>query len=127
MKKNQQIFYKVVDNRLRSARIFYKNGLCVKYQVGSFVYPLVEYTKLFVFDSLWAADKFCSYDWEDIYECEVINPSNDISYYCPTIDDILKMAKARKNKKKFSHLTESIGYEGTVFCDAIKLLERIGP
>lgn len=123
-------YYKVTNCFLRSSWIGGYYG--VKYQVGKFVRPVMENSKLLCFDSLDAALEYkkqclCD-DSAMIFECEVINPSRFKKRVFGANPDVFKAFwSAKKLKKKLVgsyHLTDVT--KGTVFADAIKLVKRVG-
>lgn len=118
-----KIYYKVVyKHNLRSARAPY--NCAIEYKIGKFVKPTLPNSKLFVFNSLQKAKRFCSSLCDEcIYKCEVKNPSIP-KYMCRTIEHIQEFWIQRKNHKKISKIAGTI-LSGTIFCDEVKLLEKV--
>lgn len=123
------MYYKVLRNGLVSANvhplpIYINSGISIKYSLGEWTFPKIKGSKLFVFEDLNLARKYANFCCQKIlYECEVKNPKEKgpaSSYH------IFEILKAIRQKKKYSHL---INYknvpDGTIFCDAVKLIERV--
>lgn len=126
-----QIFYKVVQrNTLASYNVghnpyYIESGLSIRYSIGDWTYPKVKRTKLFVFKDLQAARNLVGRDksYYSIYSCEVKNPKD---YGPVNINNTEVLLEAIKNKKKYKHLINMKSVpDGTIFCDAVKLIEEI--
>lgn len=136
-----KIYYKVVNNELKSA-VISKNqdrinmycsvgslDFCVQYKINEWVKPVVYGTKLMVFNDLFLAEDFANtLNDSNIYKCHVKNPSRFgfIAY----LDDINrlypKFLRLIKNKKKRTNFRTGVSaLQGTVFCSAVKLIEKI--
>lgn len=124
-----KIYYKVVQRNLQSCSLsaYFPSSFRVTYKIGQFVRPNVSKTKLFIFENLEDAEKFrnnecCGSIW-DIYSCEVKNPSKP--KYIAWISNIAEFWKIKFNHKKISDEVGKEPITGTVFCDAVKLLEKV--
>ena len=103
-------------------------GFTVKYALNEWTYPIDPAHKLFVFkDTKWL-DERCIQPCQEVYECEVVNPievpahikripvhTNHIENFWDNIDDF---------QDGMINYYMSIP-RGTVWCDAVKLLERV--
>lgn len=125
------IFYKVVQRHtLASYNVghnpyYIESGLSIRYAIGNWTYPKIKRTKLFVFKDLEAAKKIVGRDKShySIYSCEVKNPKD---YGPVNVYDSENLLQAIKNKKKYKHLINmKFVPGGTIFCDAVKLIEEI--
>lgn len=103
-------------------------GSILEYKVGEWVYPKIKNSNLFCFGDLLHAHRYISYgdeleDHTQIFRCEVLNPSSK-GYWTGTSFDMDSLLEyiARGEKEDIS--SHSL-VEGTVFCDAIRLLEEI--
>jgi len=125
-------YYKVVSFDLKS--YLYKHlpkEFVVKYEIGEWVYPKVEGTKLMVFNNLKDARKFC-YFGSHVYNCMIENPSCS-SVFVPYIGSIhsasvflRKWNLIRKKQKQHKKFFEKKAVpKGTVFVSAVKLLKRV--
>lgn len=127
------MYYKVVNIDLSSAYIgSISNGskLQVYYKLNDWVEPHIKGSKLMVFDSLKSAEEFMTvYGWGSrIYRCEVKNPSKKgifIKGNYQLVNQLLKVLSLRSKKKKFTNLLDTPAFEGTIFCDAVKLVEKV--
>ncbi len=128
-------YYKVVTNQLQSVMVPKRSELCITYIIGEFVKSHIKGSKLFVFKSRHDAESFQYGVGGSIYECEVINPNNNISVF-QTIrwdkkiwDVLSKIWKLKRSKKKFTHLLFINEYcnipPGSVFVDEVKLVKQI--
>lgn len=103
--------------------------LDIKYELNSWVAPRETYAPLMIFDTFDAAKlfrdtgSFPEEKWE-IYECHAIK-SNKKWGYIPDNERLEKIIKAIKNKQNRSSFFEKSLPNGTVFADAVKLLERV--
>lgn len=136
-----KIYYKICRKK-PSDRIFCYNYysavafyIGIQYILDQWVEPSIPGTNLMVFDSIDHA-KMCKKKysfWKNhvIFECEVKNPSKK-GLFLSTVHQIYnleKIAKLRKNKKKYTHLCkmnrdDSLP-EGTIFCKAVKILKEV--
>jgi len=126
-----KIYYKVVNNSLRSA-ISWKlpSTFVVQYEIGKWIYPNIPKTKLMVFEKLEQARKFSAFN-SIIFTCLVKNPSHK-SIFVPRIQRYFineflqewkKLRKKQLQHKKF--FNQKWIPEGTIFVSAVKLLERV--
>lgn len=127
------IYYKVMrysGNELTSYNVsyntFYKSlGMSIKYNIGEWTHPIIKKTKLFVFNNLEDAKNLIKREkyGYSIYECEVINPKEYGPVNIGNTEDLLK---AIKQKKKYRHLINRCDLpNGTIFCDAVKLIREV--
>lgn len=128
------MYYKVVNSNLSSA--FISSGMVlnsihftVLYKINEWVEPTIKGSKLMVFDSLEEAENFLNiFGWGDvIYKCEAKNPNKTglfIKGNMYIYNDLLKILDLKRKKKKFSHLLDE-PIPGTIFCDAVKLVEKV--
>lgn len=108
------------DNKhgLKSAR---NTPFPVEYKVGEWVSPVLEGSKLFVFDTLERANLFaCSS--EKIFECEVENPEK-LSIICCFMECFT--VKTFWTRKDNINVMQMQAIPGTVGVDRIKLLREI--
>jgi hypothetical protein len=104
---------------------FFPSDWKVKYKVGEFVTPILEGSKLLVFDDLqratdFAFDVFGFGTYGEIWSCDVTNP-NSISFLSRFDPDwILSYWKGFS-----SQLLMFAAPEGTVAVDSVKLIERM--
>lgn len=133
MSENKK-YYKVVsfddDNRPQSVcptnwwlTKEFLQKLNLMYSTKEWTYPNVG--KIFVFDNLSDAEEFtikqASHNGRyntAIYECEVENPQTDKSYYVSNVYEIIELSEGQS-----VHFSQPP--HGTVFCDAVKLLEKV--
>jgi hypothetical protein len=130
--EKKMIAYKVVvrcgDSRLRSAwMVSCFKELETVYKPGSWTFPKMEGTPLYVFKTIGQAREFISFNIinnAEIWQAEIVKSKwkiPPITYATSALKCILRL---RKNKKKFSHLTGVVPH-GTVLADQVKLLERV--
>jgi hypothetical protein len=119
------IAYKVLTPDRMS---FTKTKGRIEYYIARWVYPRVPHSKLFVFDSIENARRAAIPSRHRIYKCEVKNPQG-IKYIAPfyNYNHVKLFWKLKHSKKKFSHLqcTSNGVPQGTLICDAVKLIERM--
>jgi len=130
-------YYKVVKPNLQSAWVD-NSELITQYKVGEFVNPKYSRCKLLCFNTLLNAKNFRN-NWCDnsypIYECEVKNPKTKgfvpyIEYHSfnklhekySKLDNIQLALYLLKNKEKCIEYFCKRLSNGTIFCDAIKLI-----
>ena len=103
--------------------------LDIKYELNSWVAPKKTYAPLMIFDTFDDAKLFKSTSsfpeekWE-IYKCHAIK-SNKKWGYVSHNERLEKIIKAIKNKQNRSSFFEKSLPNGTIFADAVKLLERV--
>jgi hypothetical protein len=136
-----KIYYKICSKKPSNRIYCYDYYSAVAFSIGiqyildKWVEPKIQGTNLMVFDSIENAKK-CKkkyHFWKNhvIFECEVKNPSKK-GLFLPTVNQIYgleKIAKLRRNKKKYTHLCkmnrgDSLP-EGTIFCKAVKILREV--
>lgn len=124
------MYYKVVfndDGRLLSVSpsVWWsdlRRAFEVVYKLNEYVYPKFENSKLFVFSSLIAAQKFVNKIGRcnlEIYACEVESPDKERSYFLPYIDSIENLAAG------YDVEYAPCPYADTVFADGVKLLRKV--
>lgn len=107
----------------------------IKYEIDKWVYPKIKGSKLFVFDNIFHAIDFND-EYNDIFECEVINPTQqyyNLSHiifdenskiYNRFIKEFWKIYKNdRNNIEDYNKIMNAP--QGTCVCDAVKLIRRI--
>ena len=120
------IYYKVTDTLNRSINPRLPADYSTQYVLGREVKPNVKGTKLFCFNNLERAYRFCAQLNQDyfVYECEITNPgkpkflSHIGSYY-------FSLFWNNKNKHKKIHEDSFLAPLGTVSCDSIKLIRLV--
>lgn len=118
-----KIGYKVICNKggLVSARAV--GNLQLHYFVDKWTRPHLTGSKLFAFKDLESAQNF-SQPEENIYEAELANPT-----YARRMawlrEDIRNFWLARIKHKKMPEGTYQLAIDGTLHCDAIKLLRKV--
>lgn len=145
---SEKIYYKVVcidkkDNSLKSWS--YGNGrlsnfypelpnFVITYKIGEWVYPKIDGSNLMVFNSFQAAVDFRQIPYgSSIFSCHIKNIYKiGIIFKLHKIlqepsQEFYALCKKRKQKKNISDHYQQICIppEGTVFCGAVKLLERV--
>lgn len=118
-----KIGYKVVDTVLASA-IIGSLEFCVNYKLNEWVFPKVKEAPLMVFDNFYDAKKFCTsetYGHLSIYKCEYKQSKKMWGCCIGRISEVLRL---KKQKKRVANLL-SQAPDGTVFADAVKLIERM--
>lgn len=130
-----KIYYKVVNNKLQSACAStwidsYRGRFNTQYILGEWVKPKVIGSQFMVFEDFQSAkrfrDEFCCRKSYYIYKCIVKTPRKS-GAFASVIWDIDKILKLKKQKKKYTHLISEYikPPTGTIFCSAIKLIERV--
>ena len=128
------MYYKVVNNDLSSAYIgsnyFFSNqeDLVVFYKINEWVYPRLSGSQLMVFNSYANARNYMlSYNLgNNIFKCEVLKPSKRGIFFQKDIrNSLLNVLKLKKNKKKYLDLISNQFPDGTVFCEGVKLLNKL--
>jgi hypothetical protein len=134
--KEDKIYYKVVGYKGFSAWTGRKKkqlenqvdrDLILKYEINKWTVPKIKGSKLFVFDSYDNALDFriCLFD-SIIYSCVVRNPCNSGPFHTRVSCDIIPMMwKNFAQKKKYTHLACGSPPTGTVWVDAVKLIEKV--
>ena len=115
------MYYKVVsiiDDKFYSALTYGQiQDFHVNYKIGEWAYPIIENSKLFVFDNLDRAERYCRMQFTtkevvdgviQIFSCEVLNPT-----------------KIHKFWEKGETIYDCPLLLGAVLCDAVKLIERV--
>ena len=129
-------YYKVVDSSIRDK--FYSFnidptvtkedehcfGLSLEYSTEYWTKPVIENSKLFVFDSLDSAISLVEYygaqSIANIFECEVKNPKRTkfiASTSFISTNTVVSFWNNHSNKLEAPH--------GTVVCDEVKLIKRV--
>ena len=130
---SKKYYYKVVDEDLWSV-VAQNTSLRVQYKLNEWVTPRVAHTDLMVFKDLDYAKAFCQYMmFQSVYKCQVKNPRKRglMIYYRyirnggtipPSLESLIKI---RMSKQKYlDHITSKPPL-GTIFCSAVKLLEKV--
>jgi len=136
-------YYKVVTTNLTSAMAAHKYippEFVVQYIKGQFVEPRVPKTKLMVFTDLQAAKDFAN-NWlpnmfygHQIWQVEVKNPQKTgiyiygLQWLIDHIDfksKINYLLKRKNQHKKYINYNPSDIPPGSMFVDAVKLVERL--
>jgi len=129
------MYYKVVEYNMESAFVgshLFKladKKLSVHYKINDWTIPNFPGSKLMVFSDIEYAKNFkYILGWGNhIYTCEVKNPNKKGMFLRADLNlprIFFKTLALKNKKKKFSHLLRD-PIEGTIFCDAVKLIERI--
>lgn len=133
--------YKVVSVRNGKKYSFARNGIipveyAVEYIPGEWTKPVVEGTKLFVFETLQDAKNFVIMEYlsfkNEIWECEckdLIDPPRYISNclsFNKFINDFLSFRKKKKKISKFTsaNATKSVP-SGTKLTSSLKLVKKV--
>lgn len=125
-----RIVYKVVDKNLRSVVIgksydLERRKLEVQYLENELVRPVDKNAPLMAFSSLHYARIFAERNCDSayIYKAEAIISKKRWGW----VNNVIKVLQLKKNKKNVSNfiLREALP-PGTVFCDQIKLIEKLG-
>ena len=120
--EEEKIYYKVVTSTLRSARHYPKSG-AIQYKINEWVTPPIG--KIFIFETKKDAIQFQLF-YEKIYKCVVKNPTK-AKYYAQSCMTCL--VDFWKNYNKPAELAKMSGIskppKGTIYCDAVKLLEEV--
>ena len=132
-------YYKVVNQKLESVTAsrwpIWENSISwkdyiVQYKENEWVWPIIPKTDLMVFENYKDARIFADgYHNSAIYRCKVKNPKKigSFSNRLNSIPEFTKKIIELKNKKlQYTHIvpTKDIP-KGTVFCSAVKLIERV--
>lgn len=127
-------YYKVVyeRNSKELASIFEyfygRNDFSVVYYTEEWTAPVKEGTRLFCFDSLESAKYFIRYRFRKseikIYECEVKNPGIP-KFLSSSLSATYFNKFWNSKKKKKSAEWKKRAPEGTVSCDAIRLIKEV--
>ena len=123
------IVYKVVDKNLRSAIVgkgsVADNSLEVQYLENQWVCPIDKNAPLMAFLEIEDAKTFLKHNRSGmyIYKAEAIISKKKWGW----VYNVTKVLKLKRNKKKISNFIQLDGYipNGTIFCDKIKLIERL--
>ena len=124
-------YYKVVslwNEKYYSVMVIYKGGPLrhhVEYGIDKWSYPNIENSKLFVFDDLEAAKKYCRFNFiieehkVEIFSCEVTNPvvNGDMCMYSH-LEAVIDFWSG-------IHEFSRRAIDHTVLCDSVKLIERV--
>jgi hypothetical protein len=100
------------------------------YEIGKWTEPKIKGTSIMVFDSLDHAKKcIIKHSWWGcpIFTCEVQNPSRKGIFFYRTVGKLIEAAKMKRARKKYTHFMtkEDVPPTGTVFCSAVKLIEKV--
>lgn len=115
------LYYKLVQNRNNEIWSFTYNQHNIQYKVGEWVRPTLANSKLFVFGSLEAAKRYSCMPGFSIYSCEVENPTKAELMADWVFDNLFE---SFWNSPKYSNPQRVPN--GTVYCDAVKLIEKVG-
>lgn len=100
----------------------------IEYTPNKWIYPSIPNSRIFVFDSLKNAKDFIRNERSlEIWECCVLNPS-DAKYKTileVSFSSISKEYMEMFWSKKLMYAPQRYTPTGTVFCDAIKLTNKI--
>jgi hypothetical protein len=128
------MYYKVVNSDFSSAYVgsdyaYSCEKLKVYYKIDDWVEPKIKGSKLMVFDSLENAQYFMDHcGWGVyIYKCEVKNPSKKgvfVKANYRLAERLFRIIDLKNKKKKFTDLLDE-PIKGTIFCDAVKLVEKV--
>ena len=127
-------YYKVVCKNMKSAIVSQSihseiRDLSVEYKVGEWVRPNVDGSQLMVFKFLNDAKIFArNHSLYDIYKCEISGITKKSVFIRYTslyynMHRIRDLWKKKKNRKKINHYMD-LPPSGTIFCSAVKLIER---
>lgn len=127
-------YYKVVCKNMKSAIVSQSihseiRDLSVEYKVGEWVRPNVDGSQLMVFKFLNDAKIFArNHSLYDIYKCEISGITKKSVFIRYTslyynMHRIRDLWKKKKNRKKINHYMD-LPPSGTIFCSAVKLLEK---
>ena len=133
-------YYKVVLNSkgklfscIRDTNFFggnnFKSKYAIEYKVGEWVRPNVDGSQLMVFKFLNDAKIFArNHSLYDIYKCEISGITKKSVFIRYTslyynMHRIRDLWKKKKNRKKINHYMD-LPPSGTIFCSAVKLIER---
>lgn len=124
-------YYKVTSKNLQSIVMNDDTELSTQYKVGEFVSSPIPETPLLVFKSLKDAKDFVRGYWYTdykIFECQIKNRVRIpwVPDFKTFHDDIPKLLKLIKNKKKFLHILDLTGFpKGTVAAKRVKLIKEV--
>lgn len=123
--EEEKIYYKVVNSHNKSARWWPRNLSRIHYKINEWITP--DIGKIFIFDTLKNAIEFhYGFDNEKIYKCVVKNPTK-AEYYLnnsnSSIEDFWKNYNKPTELAKINGVAEPP--KGTIYCDAVKLLEEV--
>ena len=117
-----KVAYKVVSVHVNngiehylSSRI-YGTDWILEYKIGEWTFPIVQSSRLFVFDSLEHAQMFAMKS-EKIFSCHVISP-RPAKFMCSFVIDFPKFWKGRKKGIR------GFARDGTLFCKGVRLLQQ---
>lgn len=117
------MYYKVVNTNGGQLRSILEHDFTVEYVVNEWVYPTLENSKLFVFESLERALKFkrdSEYSYEEVFECEVVNPAE-----LPYISMFVSKINAFWNPSILDWCEQGNAPVGTFGVDAVKLIRKV--
>jgi hypothetical protein len=102
------------------------DNVVVHYEIGKWVYPKLQETKLFAFVNLESAIGFYSYsDDKRIFECEMLHATTKgvqpSLLYCLNHIEYSEILKAWSKSTRI----KAPKYPGTIFASAIKLIKEI--
>lgn len=135
-------YYKIVKLSSKSKYLYtscriHDTGIACTYIKNEWTHPHIVGSKLMVFNNLSNAKTFiidtCG-SKDIIFECEVIKPSRKWGGFSKNTYHVMSETfrnamKLRYKKKKHSHLlvkTCDSPPRGTIFCDAVKLTNKVG-
>jgi hypothetical protein len=123
-KPEVKTYYKCIVRQLGTKALMsscYGSDYTIEYKIGKFVTPILNGSKLFIFDSLKAAKDFifinCTYCYTDIYACEAVG-----------VEDAKYMAWLSRDADKFwknQNCKKAPVPDGTKFATAVKLIEKV--
>jgi len=121
-------YYKVTDENLQSAMShMLHSDLVVSYSVGKWTRPKIVGTKLMVFDNYNNIN--CKGLFKIIWRVEVEKPSKNGFFvngiWCREETPMSIFWEKLRLKLKKKKYTPDIPPKGTVFCSAVKLIERV--
>lgn len=117
------IGYKVV-NQSRKSAIISRSDFAVEYKFNEWVYPKFKEAPLMVFSTYAEAEYFRNREhWKPliIYKCEYKKSKRKWGWCLDNISDVVTL---KIYKKKVSHLFQDLP-AGTIFADAVKLIEVV--
>jgi len=138
MKKqiNKQKVYKVVNinksGRMYSASVPQTAAHCLEYKLGQWVKPKLDNSKIFVFKSLYAAQRFACGESQVIFECEYTGKATQPTHMCYDYEYMRKVSQfwsAYVTGTDFvdSNISNTNTLPtGTLYVDEIRLVRKVG-
>jgi len=120
----------IIDDKFYSALTYGQiQDFHVNYKIGEWAYPIIENSKLFVFDNLDRAERYCRMQFTtkevvdggiQIFSCEVLNPTTQ-GRMCEFVGGwaIHRFWETGETMYDCPLLLDA------VLCDAVKLIERV--